>query len=104
MEALDELREERFLDPVPLPNENRIRSTTGTRAAVEQLAGGHVRPLHFRRQLDTLVRAVQGATLVRSGAPTAELHIRRHLVPGYDPERDPEYLDLIEDRAVELAH
>ena len=51
-------------------------------------------PLHFRRQLDTLVRAVQAATLVRSGAPTAELHIRRHLVPGYDPERDPEYLDL----------
>jgi hypothetical protein len=60
-------------------------------------------PLHFRRQLDTLVRAVQGAALVRAGAPTAELHIRRHLVPGYDPERDPGYLDLIEDRAVELA-
>ncbi len=65
---------------------------------------GRLDPLHFRRQLDTLVRAVQAATLVRSGAPTAELHIRRHLVPGYDPERDPEYLDLIEDRAVELAH
>ena len=65
---------------------------------------GRLDPLHFRRQLDTLVRAVQAASLVRAGAPTAELHIRRHLVPGYDPERDPEYLDLIEDRAVELAH
>jgi acyl-CoA dehydrogenase len=61
-------------------------------------------PLHFRRQLDTFVRAVQGAALVRAEAPTAELHIRRHLVPGYDPERDPGYSDLIEDRAVELAH
>jgi hypothetical protein len=61
-------------------------------------------PLHFRRQLDLLVRAVQAAGLVRAVAPTAELHIRRHLVPGYDPERDPEYLDLIQDRAVELAH
>ncbi len=65
---------------------------------------GRLDPLHFRRQLDTLVRAVQAATLVRASAPTAELHIRRHLVPGYDPERDPEYLDLIEDRAVELTH
>jgi acyl-CoA dehydrogenase len=52
-------------------------------------------PLHFRRQLDTLVRAVQGAVLVRAEAPTAELHIRRHLLPGFDPERDPEYLDMI---------
>ena len=54
-------------------------------------------PLHFRRQLDTLVRAVQGAALVRAEAPTAELHIRRHLVPGYDPERDPEYLELLDE-------
>ena len=61
-------------------------------------------PLHVRRQLDRLVRAIQAASLVRAGAATAELHIRRHLVPGYDPERDPDYLDLIEDRAVELAH
>ncbi|MGH3018216.1 MAG: acyl-CoA dehydrogenase family protein [Gaiellaceae bacterium] len=61
-------------------------------------------PLHIRRQLDMLVRAVQAGSLVRAGAPTAELHIRRHLVPGYDPERDPDYLELIEDRAVELAH
>ena len=53
--------------------------------------------LHVRRQLDTLVRAVQGAALVRAGAATAELHIRRHLVPGYDPERDPEYAELLDE-------
>jgi hypothetical protein len=41
------------------------------------------------------VRAVQAASLARAGAPTAELHIRRHLVPGYDPERDPEYTELL---------
>jgi alkylation response protein AidB-like acyl-CoA dehydrogenase len=50
---------------------------------------------HFRRQLDTFVRAVQGAALVRTEAPTAELHIRRHLVPAYDPERDPAYTEVL---------
>jgi acyl-CoA dehydrogenase len=54
-------------------------------------------PLHFRRQLETLVRAVQGAALVRAAAPTAELHIRRHLMPGYDPERDAEYSELLDE-------
>jgi alkylation response protein AidB-like acyl-CoA dehydrogenase len=52
-------------------------------------------PLYFRRQLDTFVRGVQGAALVRADAPTAELHIRRRLVPGYDPERDPEYTEVL---------
>jgi hypothetical protein len=56
-------------------------------------------PLHFRPQLDTLVRAVQAAGLVRAGAPTAELHIRRHLVPGYDPERDSGYDALVRETA-----
>lgn len=60
-------------------------------------------PLHVRRQLDTLVRAVQAACLVRAGSPVAELHIRRHLVPGYDPERDPAYRELVEEGAVQLA-
>jgi hypothetical protein len=53
MEVLDELREERFLESVPLPNENRIRSTTGTRAAVEHLAG----------RVDVLERAVRELTV-----------------------------------------
>ncbi|HEU0303146.1 MAG TPA: acyl-CoA dehydrogenase family protein [Gaiellaceae bacterium] len=56
-------------------------------------------PLHVRRQLDIVVRAVQAAALVRAGAATAELHIRRHLVPGYDPERDPGYRDLVRELA-----
>jgi alkylation response protein AidB-like acyl-CoA dehydrogenase len=59
-------------------------------------------PLHFRRQLDTLVRAVQGVALVRAESAAAELHIRRHLTPGYDPERDPGYPDLL-DALVEEA-
>jgi hypothetical protein len=32
---------------------------------------------------------------VRAGAPTAELHIRRHLVERYDTERDPVYEELL---------
>jgi hypothetical protein len=57
--------------------------------------------LHFRRQLDTLVRAVQAAALVRVGAPTAELHIRRHLLPAYDREADAEYADLVDELVTE---
>jgi acyl-CoA dehydrogenase len=60
-------------------------------------------PFHVRRQLDQLVRAVQGASLVRSGAPTAELHIRRHVTPGYDPERGSEYLELLDGLQSPLA-
>jgi acyl-CoA dehydrogenase len=53
--------------------------------------------LHVRRQLETLVRAVQAVALGRLGEDAAgELHIRRHLSPGYDPERDPEYADLLD--------
>lgn len=53
MEALNEPREERFLELVPLPKEERIQSTTGTRAAVEQLAG----------RVDVLERAVRELTV-----------------------------------------
>ncbi len=53
--------------------------------------------LHIRRQLDTLVRALQVACLRAEGnEPAAELHARRHLTPGYDPEADPDYADLID--------
>jgi acyl-CoA dehydrogenase len=53
--------------------------------------------LHFRRQLDTLMRAVQAASLLADGHElSAALHARRHLVPGYDPERDPGYPELLE--------
>lgn len=53
--------------------------------------------LHFRRQLATLMRGVQAASLLAEGRrPTAVLHARRYLVHGYDLERDPEYPDLLE--------
>jgi acyl-CoA dehydrogenase len=53
--------------------------------------------LHFRRQLWTLMRAFQAALLSADGNhAAAELLTRRELVPGYDPERDPSYPDLLE--------
>ncbi len=48
--------------------------------------------LHFRRQLDQLVRSLQ--TRLLDGAD-AELIRRRHLTPGWNPEADPDYADLI---------
>jgi alkylation response protein AidB-like acyl-CoA dehydrogenase len=53
--------------------------------------------LHIRGQLETLVRAVQLGALRRfADEAVAELHLRRHLTPGYDPERDPDYADLLD--------
>jgi acyl-CoA dehydrogenase len=64
--------------------------------------------LHFRRQLDLLVRAVQAAALLAEAAgeqdpdaagekeSVAALHIRRHLVRDYDPEADPQYPELLD--------
>jgi len=55
-------------------------------------------PLHFRRQLDLLVRALQAGCLLAHGeAPAAALHLRRHLVSGYDPEADADYADLLDE-------
>jgi hypothetical protein len=53
--------------------------------------------LYVRRQLDTLVRALQAASLRTEGhEASAELHARRHLRPGYDPQDDPGYADLVD--------
>jgi acyl-CoA dehydrogenase len=53
--------------------------------------------LHFRRQLDMLVRCLQAACLLAEGhEPAAALHVRRHLRPGYDPERDADYPALLD--------
>jgi acyl-CoA dehydrogenase-like protein len=53
--------------------------------------------LHFRRQLATLVRALQTACLLADGhEAAASLHARRHLVAGYDAERDPDYPELLD--------
>ncbi len=54
--------------------------------------------LHFRRQLDLLVRALQAGCLLADGeAAAAALHIRRHLVSGYDPEADADYAELVDE-------
>jgi alkylation response protein AidB-like acyl-CoA dehydrogenase len=53
--------------------------------------------LHFRRQLSELVRVVQVAVMRRLGWDAeAQLVERRHLTPGWDPERDPEYAELLD--------
>jgi acyl-CoA dehydrogenase len=53
--------------------------------------------LHFRRQLNTLMRALQAACLLADcDEPAAALHARRHLVAGYDPERDRNYRELLD--------
>ena len=55
-------------------------------------------PHHFRRQLEQLVRALQAGCLLAHGeAPAAALHVRRHLIPGYDPEADPDYASLLDE-------
>jgi acyl-CoA dehydrogenase len=57
--------------------------------------------LHFRRQLDDLVRSLQVKELRHTDQASAELAERRHLTPGWDPEDDADYTRLI-DRV--LAH
>jgi acyl-CoA dehydrogenase len=64
---------------------------TRLRRSIEDAGFGE---LHFRRQLDELVRSLQVRLLDGS---SAELIRRRHLTPGWNPETDPEYADLISD-------
>jgi hypothetical protein len=52
--------------------------------------------LHVRRQLEALVRSLQVARLRGSEPQAAELLARRHIVPGWEPEQDPEYPELID--------
>jgi alkylation response protein AidB-like acyl-CoA dehydrogenase len=63
------------------------------RLSLEDAAHG---ALHVRRQLDELVRSVQVAALRGTEPHSAELLARRHLVAGWDPERDADYPDLID--------
>jgi alkylation response protein AidB-like acyl-CoA dehydrogenase len=65
----------------------------GLRRAVDDPGWG---ALHGRRQLDRLVRSLQVAVLRDSDPASAELLERRHLVPGWQPESDADYSDLIE--------
>ncbi|MFL5932120.1 MAG: acyl-CoA dehydrogenase family protein [Gaiellaceae bacterium] len=65
----------------------------GLRRAVNDPEWG---ALHGRRQLDRLVRALQVSTLRETAPAAAELLARRHLTPGWQPESDADYPDLIE--------
>jgi alkylation response protein AidB-like acyl-CoA dehydrogenase len=93
------LRDLQRLDAVDLVLDRVADVDTGDlgerlRRSVDDLEYG---ALHARRQVETLVRAVQVAALRRLGEDAAaELHLRRHLTPGYDPERDPDYGELLD--------
>jgi acyl-CoA dehydrogenase len=52
--------------------------------------------LHFRRQLDELVRSLQVKLLQGSDPESTELIRRRHLAPGWNPEEDSDYVDLMD--------
>jgi hypothetical protein len=90
------LRDLERLDAVGLVAE---RSAAGPevaerlRQSVEEPAFG---ALHGRRQLDRVVRSLQVAALRTSAPASAELLERRHLTPGWQPEDDPAYPDLVE--------
>jgi acyl-CoA dehydrogenase len=55
--------------------------------------------LHFRRQLDELVRSLQVKALRETEPASAELIDRRHLQAGWDPEQDADY-ELVIDRVL----
>jgi alkylation response protein AidB-like acyl-CoA dehydrogenase len=81
-------------------------------SALDQLRNGMRKgdPLHFRAQLDRYVRALQASLLLREGEEAlAELHLRRHVLRGWNRDEDPDYRGLLDrafrdERAVELAH
>ena len=52
--------------------------------------------LHFRRQLAELVRSLQVKVLRETDPASADLISRRHLTPGWNPEGDSGYADLID--------
>jgi len=76
---------------------------------VDALARGEQGAAGFRRRLVRLTRAVQACCLLSEAAATptgrygpqdskraiASLFVRRHLVPGYDPESDNRWPDLL---------
>jgi acyl-CoA dehydrogenase len=90
------LRDLERLDAVDLVAERTgapTEVTGGLRRAVDDPAWG---ALHGRRQLDRLVRSLQVSALRESDPASAELLERRHLVPGWQPDADADYPDLIE--------
>jgi alkylation response protein AidB-like acyl-CoA dehydrogenase len=80
----------------------RAQAPTGLGARLRRsLAEPEWGALHGRRQLDELVRWLQLAELRTGGEDAAaDLIERRHLEPGYDPEADAAWADVI-DRTLE---
>jgi hypothetical protein len=87
------LRDLQRFGAVELVAERSGAEADGLRRAVEDPAWG---ALHGRRQLERVVRSLQVAALRESEPASAELLERRHLTPGWQPDLDPDYADLIE--------
>ena len=67
------------------------------RQLTSAIADPEAAALHFRRRLTELVHVVQAIGLLRIGEEAAAaFFVRRHLVPGYDPEADHSYAALID--------
>jgi hypothetical protein len=89
------LRDLARLDAVDLVVERSGASEELAARLRRSVADAKFGALHFRRQLDQLVRALQ-VKLLREVEPAgAELIVRRHLVRGWDPEADADYPNLI---------
>jgi acyl-CoA dehydrogenase len=90
------LRDLGKLDAVELAVERAGASEELAARLRRSVADAAVGALHFRRQLDQLVRALQVTRLRQTNPDSAALIERRHLTAGWRPETDPDYPDLID--------
>jgi hypothetical protein len=90
------LRDLGRFDAVGLAVERAGASTGLARRLERSLEEPSFGALHLRRQLGELVRSLQVRSLRDTDPASAELIARRHLTPGWRPEADSEYADLIE--------
>ena len=90
------LRDLARLDAVDLVVERAGASAELAGRLRRSLADPGFGALHLRRQLEELVRSLQVGALRGTEPQAAELLARRHLVAGWDPERDAAYPDLID--------
>jgi alkylation response protein AidB-like acyl-CoA dehydrogenase len=90
------LRDLSRLDAVDLVVERSGASKELAARLRRSVSDAHFGALHFRRQLDELVRSLQVKTLRESEPACADLVASRHLIAAWDPEHDAGYLNLIE--------
>ena len=90
------LRDLGRMDAVDLAVERAGASEQLAARLRSSIAGPALGALHFRRQLDELVRSLQVKSLRATEPESAELIARRHLVRGWDPEADADYPELID--------